>query len=349
MDKRACLCLSLAAALLVPVSAAATPDPPVLHDARSVGMAGAGVAFTDSAMAIYHNPAALDQIPHYSVAAAFTPVLPSATAPLGAQGAGFSSGTAFVPLFFAGGALRLFERFVVGAAIYSTGGFGAKYESVPAIGNQDIELKVGGIEIAIPVSFRIIDGLSVAVALRLAYNQQKVDLVMPPTGPAGPTTVSQDLSGFGTPGVQAGIFYQPMRQLRIGLNYSSKISNELSGTATVTSAQGIQSGDARAEYNIAHFFRAGLAYATLADRLLLVGEFYARFYDEANDQLQTILTVNGQDTALPAVPLNWKNHYGGRWAAEFKLPWKLSARAGYTLANSAVPESTAGPSPRRQA
>ena len=62
---------ALGAGALGPATALANPEPPA-YDARSVGLGGTGLAYLDSAAALFHNPANLAGVPRLDVSAALT-------------------------------------------------------------------------------------------------------------------------------------------------------------------------------------------------------------------------------------------------------------------------------------
>ncbi len=321
----------------------ATPGPAAVYDARSLAMAGSGVAHVDNASAIFHNPAALEQIRKLSVTLAFSPGFPSVTSPFVNRNTGEAtpreSSSGFVPWFFAGAAYRVLDRLVVGAGVYVNNGFGAEYKNVPELGGENIRILVGTAEVNVPISLRVSDRLSFGFGIRFGYIFQDSRLLveLPPPAPPGAARLDVDMSGIDGPGVMLGAFYRPMSALRLGVSFRTKLSLKMDGTSEVVGS-GIES-DSSSEFSIAHELRLGGAYSILQDRLLLVGELYVRMHNEANNELIT------ETPPQPPVvtPLEWRTSVGGRLATEIGILKSVPLRAGYTIVRSGTPKDTAGP------
>ncbi|HMI84666.1 MAG TPA: outer membrane protein transport protein [Polyangiaceae bacterium] len=332
-----------------------------LFDARSAGMGGTGAAFLDSAAAIPTNPALLDQIGQLTLTAnAFLitaqPIAPYTVSHLDAAGQRYQNyetirspaTTAVLP--FVGGAYRVLDRLVVGIAAYPTIGQGtsARYRPAPDEFPQ-IELSnkasMGLFEIGTAASVRVLDNLSVALMWRVSHMSQDVSTPVPGGPPIGtlldssqnPIYANIDVKGFNFAGLQAGVFYKPLSNLRLGLTYRNKVVAE--GTGTTTTKNPVSGEplviDTRTNFTSPHTVRAGVALSVLEDKLLLAVDFKYLMYAEAWKETETLTTRNGT-TSSNVTPTYWKDAYNIQLGAEFKAGEMFRPRAGYVMATSAT-------------
>lgn len=338
-----------------------------LFDARSTGMGGTGVAFLSSAGAIPANPALLDQIDKFTLTAnvfliASQPERPYTIYHRNAAGEIVrtyetirSPVEAPSPLPFLGGAYRIFDRVVIGAAIYPVIGSGthAKYRPAPDE-FPDLEVvnkaSLGFIEGSVPISVRILDNLSFGASWRMTYMIQKVDTVPeagPPTGilrdlDGNPVRAKIDLTGFSFTGFQLGLLYRPIPALRLGLSYRSKVTVDGEGETTTTDPL---SGNTLViptmqSFSDPHAIRAGFAVTLLEDKLLLAGDFKYLMYSEAFKTINTTTVQNGVSSTNVQVT-NWIDAYNIQLGAEYQLSDLVSVRAGYIMATTATPDDYA--------
>jgi long-chain fatty acid transport protein len=331
-----------------------------LFDARSLGMAGTGVAFIDSAAAIPINPAALDQINKLTLSLNAVYLRAQQQAPyaiwhLNPAGERYRSydtirnapSQAVLP--FIGGAYRLHERVVVGLAAYPMIGQGISIQYRPApdelpalVAKNDVAIAL--IEAGVPVSVRLLDNLSLALMWRVTYLLQ--DVSSPLANPEFPgvafdrmtgAAVNADLNvtGLHFGGVQVGLLYRPIPSLRFGLVYRSKVVVEGSGTATTKLGDSDTVLDARQSYTNPHMFRAGVAWNAL-DRLLLALDFKYLLYAEAFKATQTISSFPGAPEMVREQPLHWSNAWSLSLGAEYSLAERWRLRAGYAFVTSAT-------------
>jgi len=334
-----------------PSTASANPEPTGLYDARSVGLAGTAVAYLDTAAALFHNPAALEQIDRFSLSLASTTLLVEFTAPFAGPGTEQSSGLIVAPLGFIGAAFRLSDSVVTGFGAYISTGFGGGFSDVTQVGipgavhnlsppaDQSVFLYVG--ELNLPISYRINERLSLGMALRIPYANQEVsvhqEVAMDNWQP-----VEQAISGIGNPGLLLGALYRPHPQLSLGFSYRTKVTIPMDGTTRVALFGPEPSEfDTRTEWRVPHMVRIGAAWRGLEDRLMLTGELRAQFHHESNDaQDFEILTDNGVVLTTLTAPFEWHNVYGALAGAEYWLTPSVPVRIGFSLANAATPEAT---------
>jgi long-chain fatty acid transport protein len=343
--------------------ASANTDINGLFDARSTGMGGTGSAFISSAAAIPINPALLDQADKFTltvdgtllVAQPQSPYVVTHRSPDGGTYQNYESirsERTLGPLFFLGAAYRVTDRIVVGAAFYPLLGMGtqAEYRPSPDLSpNLRIrtESAAGLLELGVPVSIRILDNLSIAAMWRLSYMTQSATQPVTPDGMirdanGNPVYAKLDVNGWNAGGLQVGVFYKPVPSLGFGFTYRSKVSVNGSGsTTTVDPASGAPLRfDTRAPFTNPHIFRAGVAWTTLQQKLLVAADFKYLLYEEAYKRIVTTVVMDGREMANETVT-NWQNAYAIQLGAEYKAFETTAFRAGYTMVMSATPKDYA--------
>jgi len=324
--------------------ARATSELPAMFGARSVAMGGTGVAYLSDATATYSNPATLDGVKTFSAVLDASPFMTKNTSPLGADPAKEST-TAVAPLFFAGGVYRLHERVVAGVAVYPTAGFGSTYEKVnlaPGV-TPDMAISISILELAVPVSLRILDNLSVGVAWRGAYMMQSSK--QPFATPLGPLAAEQSLSGFDAKGFEVGAAFAPIPSLKLGFAYRSKMEVSISGSTKVAAPTGELSLDTDSSFATPHSFRGGAALSLLDDSLMVAVDLRYLLFKDANESMKMSIdttALTGSKTSTEQ-PLHWKNGMAVNVGVEYHLTSMLTGRVGYAYTQSATPADYASP------
>lgn len=342
-----------------PRIAHANPEPPATYDARITGMGGVAVATVDSAAALFHNPAQLDQIERFAVTAVATSLLVNLRAPFAGHGTEQESGLIYAPLVFVGGVGRVHERVSLGVGAYVYTGFGGGFPAVGCItygdpthcGSADQtnesnivydppvseEVTLFIAELAVPIQVTLIrDVLSVGVTLRMPYGRQSVNATQEAFGMWN--QAEQELDGFGIPGVLLGVSYRPIPELTLAASYRSKVWVDMSG---ITKASGMDIPTST-RWNVPHAVRVGLAYSTWNDRLTIAGEFRVQLHANAN--ARQVFDLDGGPIVPDTVAeFQWKNVYLGGLAAELWARPRFPIRVGMTLANSASSPETLTP------
>lgn len=341
---------------LIAAPVRANPEPPATYDARITGMGGVAVATVDSAAALFHNPAQLDQIERFAVTAVATSLLVNLRAPFAGHGTEQESGLIYAPLVFVGGVGRVHERVSLGVGAYVYTGFGGGFPAVGCIsygdpthcGSEDEsnvvydppvseEVTLFIAELAVPIQVTLIrDVLSVGVTLRMPYGRQSVNATQEAFGMWN--QAEQELDGFGIPGVLLGVSYRPIPELTLAASYRSKVWVDMSG---ITQASGMDIPTST-RWNVPHAVRVGLAYSTWNDRLTIAGEFRVQLHGEAN--ARQVFDLDGPPIIPDTVAeFQWKNVYLGGLAAELWALPRFPIRVGMTLANSASSPETLTP------
>jgi long-chain fatty acid transport protein len=324
----------VSACLLEATEASADQEAPALYDARSAAMGGTGVAFIDSGAALFHNPANMEMYERTAVTLTFTPAFARVSAPFAGPGTEQDSTRGFAPFFLLGAGYRVHDRIVLGLGAYATGGIGSQFQNVPAVGGENLDLSVALMEISLPVSVRIIDGLSLGLAVRATLAFQNSDVIDPMSG----ARLEQSQKGVGVPGFTAGIFYQPIDALRLGFTYRSRVNIDLDGTSTLAG----MSVSSRSEWWIPHSFKLGTAVTLANDALVLAVDLKFQLYAQSHNQATTILELPPGDTEQ-TIQLDWNNVFTAQIGGEYRFTELFTLRLGYIVGNSAVPQSTSGP------
>jgi long-chain fatty acid transport protein len=337
-----------------------------LFDGRSHAMGGTGVAFLDSAGAIPTNPALLDQIDKLTISLDVFGIVAQPEAPytiyhLDANGQRYRnyeterSAAVFAPLPFLGGAYRLFDRVVLGIAAYPVIGQGtsAQYRPAPDEFPNLIatnKASLGLLEAAEALSIRVLDNLSVGMTWRITYMTQSVSTPVPLnnmiTGVLSnaehTTATNADISvtGLNLLGFQFGVLYKIIPSLRLGLTYRTKVVVDGTGTTTTKIGTSAVVLDTRTNFTSPHTFRAGLAWTTLNDRLLIAADFKYLMYAESWKNTETTIFMNGVPNKMVR-PVNWKDCFNVQLGAEYALGSVVKVRGGYIMATSATPKDYA--------
>jgi long-chain fatty acid transport protein len=310
--------------------ARANPEPMSVYDARSVGMGGVGVADNDSIAAAVLNPANFDLIKKFTATLDFTGLSPKFTAPLpGPTGpVPTTTETKVTPLFLAGAAYRVCDPLVIGLAAYIAEGSGGAY-------SNDFKFTFGQVEVSLPISYRIIEGLSVGVQPRFGY--ALADVTLPAQGPMAPAT-SGSLNGTGW-GVSAGLNWRPMEDLKLGFSYRSKMSMTLKGDATYTPPGA--AFPTTISFATPDTFRLGAAWTVLKALTIAPELRYALFSGSNKSRTTTTTTPMGVQTTV--TPQDWMNAWTAALGLEYRFLGILAVRAGGSVGNSATPASTMSP------
>lgn len=322
-------------------AARANPEPSA-HDARSLGMGGVGTSFIGDGAAAFHNPAGLDEVERYTISASLTPIFVSTTAPWAGPGTETRSEPIIGPLFELGGGIRATPWFVVGFGGYIASGFGSRYEDVPALDGQSVDVSAASAEVTVPLVFRLMEGLSIGVAPRMAFVRLSSSTLAPMEMAAGEPPVlvrsEAELSGVSLLGVQVGVRYRPLPFLRVGFNYRSAMNVDISGTTRTLG----MAFDTESEYATPHAFRFGMDVTLLDGRLMLAADGRYMLYSLSHQEVTTTLSFAGVEMSSTQ-PLHWKDSFSVMTGAEYTIVPLVPVRAGFLLTPSATPEETANP------
>ncbi len=344
----------------LPSTALANPEPPAIYDARVLGLGGAIGPLVDGPAAVYHNPAGLGHIDKFELNVTFAPFWVNLEAPHAGAGTERETGWITAPLAFLGAGFRVHERITLGAGFYLSTAFGGRFDGVPQVGDcslpepdqmtcsdpddtdfpadQSVTFLI--LEAAVPIAINVTEDLRIGLALRVPYGIQTTDTVSQVFGSYA--RVEQDVSGFGTPGINFGVQWDAHEQLSLSFGYRSKVRVHMEGEA-VTQLGGAITAGLSTNWYVPHAFRLGAAWRPLDDRLRIVAETRLQLHKEANERqvFDTDVTIPGFEQIV--IPFDWRNVWVFSAGAEFDITERWPVRLGFSRANSATPRSTVTP------
>src|SRR4051794_33310847 len=167
----------LAGLLAAAQTVRANPETPFLSDARSMGLAGVGVAANDYASSIWHNPAGIASVRRVSVTGSVQPLLLRLDAPFPNLATGQPETVKGDWQFGGLGAVavgyRVHERVTLGFATYVFSGYRIKFSKV--IAGQDLETTAFAGELQVPLAVNVTKDLSLAISYRMTFARLSVD------------------------------------------------------------------------------------------------------------------------------------------------------------------------------
>ncbi len=322
----------------------ANPEPVALYDARSAAMGGTGVAASDGAAAIFHNPAALGLLDGLSASVTVTPMWASVQAPFAPPGRPAepiqeTNETRTAPLFFLGVAGPLAKGLVAGLGAHVFSGIGSTFPSVEALDGERMDLAFAAGEATLPVAWRPCRGLSLGASLRLLYAVQRTDVFDPSLG----ARAEQQLDGFAFPGVTLGVLWRPSPSIRLGATWRSASTIDLSGQTTLRwTGQDPVLAPTRSSWTIPHALRFGSAWR-LGSRWTVALESKVQLHRNANVESVFEVELPGLGHQVQRVPLRWRDTVAHLFGVEHCLPGGFALRAGYGWSISSAPPTTANP------
>lgn len=208
------------------------------------GMGGAGTGLVQDGAVLFFNPGGASFFAHNTINAGVSPTIPNGTFLDANTGQSYKT-TSPVSYPFAAYALyglKDSSALKFGIAAYTPFGSTVEWENGWAGRFALTHLQLQSIFIQPTASYRIAKGLGVGVGLILAtgkVNLQKDIPVVDANGNYGHAELSGKARGFG---FNAGIYYQPIDMLSIGLSYRSQVNMEVTdGDATFTVPGALQS------------------------------------------------------------------------------------------------------------
>ncbi len=223
--------LALVVALAMPISAvhAGGYDTPMLYTAQHMGMGGTAVSSVDDPSALFHNPAGLAGTERLTVLGDFSLLLGNITgAP--ADGVNVESELTTAPFFLVGASGRITPWLTAGFAVYPVASAGATYRYNDGGAEIEDTTRLVFIEASPGVAFEVPDhNLSFGLSWRATLVQ--LDRSRLEVGQE-PTTGDLDFSasGWSFAGVRAGVQWQPMEELQLGLAYRHKTTTDIEDT-----------------------------------------------------------------------------------------------------------------------
>jgi len=324
----------------------ARPNP---VSARGVGMGGAFIAVADDPTALHFNPSGIALLPKsvILVGGEFV-VAPRTYTPdrVGDtdcavepdfEGCRAQSPSAPVrPLPVLGYVARLQNegvpsRVSFGVGLWNTFGGQLEYDEFqsPQIAALN-STRNAVIEVVPGVAYEISDEIAIGMAFRIGFGLFDANTT------SKPTTSDLSATGFGV-GATFGLMVRPTSSLNIGAVYRTSLTNQTSGSGTLTLSQSnILDVDVQVDQTWPQQAGIGVAWwATGALRLMAE-------LDWTNWSRLDTLHVNfpGQEGFNQTFLLDWTDSIGLHGGAEYTVNDQLAVRAGVTYDTNAVPDST---------
>jgi long-chain fatty acid transport protein len=318
------------------------------HSARAVGMGGAFTALANDGSAIFYNAGGLGFQSGTNVLLGTTLIFPSTS--FTGPGASTTKTDMESQMFYPSNLYithALNDQLVVGLGVFSPYGLGTEWPNDWVGRKISVKTDLQTFYINPTVAYKVNDELSVGVGLSYVLGSAKIKYrvgtyssLAPPTPATTDGTAGLDGDGSGI-SFNVGIIYKPMEKLSIGASYRSLVDIELSGTASFTDMQALQSffpgGDGKVTLPMPSNLQVGVAYdvspeLTVAADVQLVGW-------SAYDKLQiTLASGPAAPAALGGQPLqkspaaavkDWDNGTLIRIGGEYKVDENLAVRLGY--------------------
>jgi len=207
-------------------------DTPILYSARHQGMGGTAIGYVDDASSIFHNPAGLDHVKSLNLLAGITLLSGKITTSPGNPDLPKADGTyqsrttepAVAPLFIVGAGYRVAPPVTIGLGVYPIAALSGEYATPNLVGRPTIDkTRLVFLEVSPAVSVRLLDKLSVGAGYRVTY--ALLDRVK---GDAdNPREFDFSVHGTNFAGFRAGLQWQPLDVLSLGLVYRHRIEPTL--------------------------------------------------------------------------------------------------------------------------
>lgn len=291
---------------------------------RPIGMQGAHAGIADEPTAVFYNPAGLTQIKGTAVLLDAL-VLRSKVKYVEPSGVGEASDVLIVaPSIFASAELE--GSLSLGFGMYTPFGRGTDYADAPGRKSETAR-----VDFTLAAACPITPELSVGAGLTLAYGTffQRVP-------PLPGVMVEDDADGIGF-GATVGALYMPVKDVRIGLTYRSRITVEMDGEEGVATPVGGTSD----EFDLTVHYPGTLALgasAFLADSLL-VG-FTVEWMEWS---YMGHLTFDYETSPALVVRVDGRDTVSYRFGIEVRATRELALLAGYSFRPQAVPDRRVAP------
>lgn len=308
------------------------------HDARATGRAGAVIASTNNATAVYYNPAGIAELDGLNVNLGGTLVRPSGEFRSASDGVTTEADTqTFVlPQLFA--SWRAAELVSIGIGAYAPFGLALKWpESSPGRTNvREADLQTFYISPTLALNLsRGIPGLSLGAGIDLVPASVRLerDILF------GSDSASVALSGdaFGV-GARVGLMYRPpaLPEVAIGVSYRSPVKLDFDGDVDFDAAQPYRSalppdGAAETSVTLPQAVNVGVAFSPVPElQLELDGNWRGwSSYDK--------LEIELPDGSVDAEAKDWNDSLTLRIGGEYTIEQRWAVRAGAIWDETPVP------------
>jgi long-subunit fatty acid transport protein len=326
----------VALAVSAPLVAHANPEPPLIADARSIGMGGTATASIDGASGALYNPASLGATSQLDVSATVSPFYDTANMPFVDPDTGeVVDESTHIPGALASLAVayRVHPRVAAGLAVNLTSANGGEYEDVAMFGGEDASAKLMTLEALVPVCVRLHDRLDLAAGWRATYFRGSLKIPQP-IDPSDPTAgfFTPELSGSGVNwlGASLGLRYRAGAGVTLGASYRTRVKQTIEATPKIDGDDIPGAPAQKVKLATPHDVRLGALWAASDRRLLLAADARYWFYRDSHPA----------DAALGRLE-DSKNAWGLNAGAEYRITPTIPVRAGALYWTSSTVDANA--------
>ena len=306
-------------------------DTPMLYSARHLGMGGAAVSYVNDPSAIFHNPAGLGHTKKLTLMGDLSFLVGDIQAsPADSEDAtSIRSNNTFAPFFLVGVAGRIAPYVTAGVAVYPVASAGATFE-YPGTDEDGAPTTV--VDETQLLFFEVSPALALDIPqanlrLGVGYRITIVSLDRSRTCCQGPLPDNLDIDASGSDfaGFRAGVQYQPIPELQLGLSYRHKTRTQ------VDDGEGVVSGAPATDIRTNFVLPSRLIFGVRGD----IGDFGAsvdveRGFNSQNQQENVVVTFEGLGDIPVANVFSWQDAWTVRAGLEYRLlDDRLPVRVGY--------------------
>jgi len=324
---RILILVSAALPALLPAAARAGGyDTPMLYSARHIGMGGTAIGYVDEPSAIFHNPAGLAQIGHFSVTADTSLLLARVrSTPAFFNANDVRSEQTVAPLGLLGGGVRLNETVSVGLGVYPIALAGATYKYS---GIED-KTRLVFLEASPAVALNLPGHVRLGGGYRVTYaNVERF------SGTPAEPFLDFTMDGFNWKGFRVGAQWTPIPWLQAGAVYRHKTVTHVSNDSGI--AAGVRYTDIETEFVLPSRMGGGLRADVWHLGLALDGEYAFNSQNGAHPLVGLPPGTPEMPAMRTAVPniFNWTDEVTVRGGLELRFGFvpklaRLAARGGY--------------------
>lgn len=326
--------------------------------ARSSGRGGANIAFADTGVILYDNPAGMTNIAGCGMAeAGFDILLTDLTysdldnpVAIDAADNPFPAGQVSIIRKTPGG------RFAYGLGFFAPAGFASDYDMngpAPFTGTQHYESLGMMMKLLPGVAFQATERLSIGATLGVGINHMEVEgpYFLQSAGPLQGTPLLIDLQATGAAPVwSAGLQYKLTNRTTLGLSYIAETHFRNHGD-TVMQIPGVGVNEYQTDLHINWPQSLGFgAKHRLLPQMVVAADVIWYDWSEAKESYNA--TFSDPTNPFVAVvapslnesfPLNWRDSVSVRLGQEYYLCGHRTLRAGYAYHRNPIPDDTLTP------
>lgn len=320
-------------------------------DAMKTGRGYAAMNSTDSASAVFYNPANMTRMEGLNLNLGITAVMPRWTFTPAAEGSESTTSdfnVATPPAAFVTYNLGKISDDVVafGLGFYVPYGNAFTWEEGWAGADEVEELALTVFELSPVIAVQPADWFSFGVGLRYLPSSVYMKREIPmPTGAPGSIEMGGNGDGWGG---TAAVSLWPIENLSIAVTWRTPVTLKLEGKSDLSLEPPFDTEaidrDMEAELPLGHNLRFGLGYDLLGKKLRVAADAEYVMGEAYKELVITFINEDGTRTSV-ADPRNTENCWTLHFGADYDLMDNLTVRAGYIYDQKTLPENTVNPAP----